>query len=312
VAKKKKKKKGAAGRARGSSDAGGEETSQARRPAAVQQDHGAVEPAAPEDRSILDQAELQRLVTQAVAQALEALRPEREADRDRVVRIEAAITTLGQQIESIAPRLTEAAAPTPDQGDVDSGRTKITRVQSETTRRAVTHARRQDLWISELNQSSPLPKPRPTIVGRALADLGATSRDAPLVSALTVFRHIREADARHLDQNAIWNLGSATSLDAIERNRATSGLTKLFDKRFERLVGAYLADEDRGQRWLTSTGKDVFDGWPDWQVDHDDKESEGTARPARRRPEGAAAEAIDGQEPPVDVGDRASDSGPSE
>ncbi len=305
------KKKGATGRDRGSSDTRDEEASQASRPTTVQQDHGAVEPAAPEGRLILDQAELQRLVTQAVAEAFETLRPDREADRNRVLRIEAAITTLRQQIESIAPRLTDAAAPAPDQGDLGSDRTTITRLRFE-TRRAVTHARRQDLWISELNHSRPLPKPRPTIIGRALADLGATSRDAPLVSGLNVFRRIRNANARHLNQTAIRNLGSATNLDETERNRASSSFTKLFDKRFERLVGACLASEDRGQRWLTPTGRNVFDGWPDWQVDHDDKECEGTARLARRRPEGAAAEIIDGQEPRGDGGDRGRVSAPSE
>jgi hypothetical protein len=293
------KKKGATGRARGSEKKVAKKKAE---PQAVGVETNAVEGSDADNQGILDGAELQRLVTQAVAQgatqALAAPVKERSADRERVGQIEAAITAIDQRLDEIATQLGKtAAAPTTDPVAATAS-TPIAQLASD-TRGAAVHAWRQSLWISETNQSKPLPKPRTTIVGRALSDLGATSRNCDEVTILEVFRLIRESGQHHLEPNVLGNLESARSTAKTKRNRATSGLTKVFNKRFDRLKKARLADEEADRRWLIGVGKDIFNGWPDWQVEHDDEECEGTARLARRRPETTGPQSGNAHEHPA-------------
>lgn len=244
-----------------------------------------------DDQAILDGAELQRLLTlaaaQGAAQALAAQAKKRSADSERIGRIEAALTAMDQRLGALANRLGETATAQPTPPEAAAASPPAARLASD-TRGVIVHAWRQSLWISETNQSKPLPKPRPTIVGRALFDLGATSKDCDAVTIVQVFRQIHSSGPHHLDQGAVWNLESAASAEPPERNRATSGLSKLFETRFKRLKNALLADEDADRRWLIGLGRDVFSGWPSWRVEHDDDGCEGEEHLARRRPEADA------------------------
>lgn len=271
----------------------------------------AVEDPEADDRAILDGAELQRLMTQAVAQALAAQSEEVNADRERMGRIEAMLTGLGHQLGEIATQLGDTAAAPTTAPVAATASDPNARLVSD-TRGSLVHGWRQSLWISETNQSNPLPKPRTTIVGRALSDLGATSRSCDEVTILEVFQLIHTSGQHHLEQNVLWNLESAASSVQAERNRATSGLTKIFNKRFERLKKAQLADEEADRRWLTGVGKDVFNGWPDWQVEHDDEECEGMAQRMRRRPQVATAATNDAQGQPAAPPEGGSVSGASD
>jgi hypothetical protein len=257
----------------------------------------AVEGPETDNRAILDGAELQRLLTLAAAQgatqALAAQEKSRSADSERIGRIEVALTAMDQRLGVLANRLGETASAQPSNPEgATAASTSAARLASD-TRGAAVHAWRQSLWISETNQSKQLPKPRPTIVGRALADLGATSRDGGEVTIVQVFRKIHASGRHHLDQGAVRNLESAASDDKSVRNRATSGLSKLFETRFNRLKKAQLAYGNADRRWLTATGRDVFNGWPGWRVEHDDEECEGEERLARRRPEATDDSAAD-------------------
>jgi hypothetical protein len=249
----------------------------------VAAESGAVESPEADNRTIRDGAELQRLVTQAIADFWAAQREERTSDRAQMGRIEVALTAMDQRLGVLANRLGETAAAPPTAPEAaTTASTPAARLASD-TRGAAVHAWRQLLWISETNQSRPLPKPRPTIVGRALSDLGATSRDCDTVTIMQIFQQIHASGQHHLDQGAVSNLDSAASDEQSERNRATSGLTKLFEARFKRLKKAQLAYENADRRWLTATGRDVFNGWPGWRVEHDDEECDGDERRARRR-----------------------------
>jgi hypothetical protein len=310
------KKKGATGRARGSGKTVAKKKAE---PQAEQKaaggEVGTVEGPEADNRAILDGAELQRLMKQAAAeggtQPLAAHGEERSADRERMGRIEAAIAAMGIRLGEIATQRRETAA-APTTAPVAATTSDPTARLVSETRSFTVDAWRQSLWISETNQSKPLPKPRTTIVGRALSDLGATSRNCDEVTILEVFRLIRASGRHHLDQNVLWNLESATSSEKIERDRANSRLTKIFNKRFERLKKAHLADEEADRRWLIAVGKDIFNGWPDWQVEHDDEECEGTARLARRRPEAAVAQSGDVHDHPAASAEGGSFSGTSE
>ena len=289
------KKKGATGRTRSASERIAAESPPASDQVAPQPADGIVLDAhQADDRALLDGAELQRLVTQAMEAFLASQREERTSDRAQMGRIEAALTAMDQRLGVLANRLGETASAQPSNPEAaTAASTPAARLASD-TRGAAVHAWRQSLWISETNQSKPLPKPRATIVGRALSDLGATSRDCDTVTIMQIFRQIHASGRHHLDQSAAWNLESAESDEQSERNRATSGLSKLFETRFKRLKKAQLAYENADRRWLTAIGRDVFNGWPGWRVEHDDEECEGDERHARRRPEALANEAAPG------------------
>jgi hypothetical protein len=267
---------------------------------APQPDDGRVVDAHPaEDLAIRDGADLQRVVTQVLQQFLAAGRDERNSDRERMGRIETTLTGLGSRFAGLASQFHEtAAAPSTAPEPAPAEPTPTARLVSD-TRSFYVHGWRQSLWISETNQSKPLPKPRTTIVGRALSDLGATSRGCDAVTIVQVFRLIHASGQHHLDQGPVWNLESADSSVRAERNGATSGLNKVFKKRFNQLKKAQLANEDAERRWLTGIGKDVFDGWPDWQVEHDDEDCEGKASLARRRPEATDESAAAAPEGPA-------------
>ncbi len=266
-----------------------------------------------EDQTLRDNAEPLRLVTQAVLQALEAQSTQGVEDQDRLARIETTLTGLDKRVGDIAQQLHQTAATTSatDSETLVDGSDTVARLRSD-TRAFHVQGWRQSHWISETNQSNPLPRPRMTIVGRALSDLGATSMNCKEVTILQVFQLIHESGQHHLDPKALRKLESAESVNKTERNRATSGLTKVFNKRFEQLKKARLADQEASRRWLTSFGKDVFNDWPDWRVEHDDDECEGEARLARRRPHVAQAAAHDAQEQQAAPPEDGSVSGPSE
>lgn len=283
------KKKGAAGAATRVSEQIAAETVSASDRVAPQPDDGRVVDAHQDDnRAILNGAELQRIVTQVVADVLAAQSEEVNADRQHMGRIEAALTGLDHRIAALSRRLSEISSAPPTAPEAAPAVNAPTPRLVSDTRGSLVRGWRQSLWISETNQSKPLPMPRPTIVGRALSDLGATSRNCDEVTTLQAIRQIHASGQHHLDQNALWNLESATSSEKTKRNRATSGLSKLFKSRFKQLKKSQLADDEADRRWLTSLGRDVFNGWPGWQVEHDDEECEGDERLARRRPEAGA------------------------
>lgn len=308
------KKKGATGRTRSASERTAAESLPASDQVVPQPTDGIVVDAhQADDRALLDGAELQRLVTQAMEAFLASQREERTSDRAQMGRIEVALTAMDQSLGVLANRLGEtASAQSSNPEAATSGSTPTARLASD-TRGAAVHAWRQSLWISETNQSKPLPKPRPTIVGRALSDLGATSRDCDTVTIMQIFQQIHASGQHHLDQGAVSNLDSAASDEQSERNRATSGLSKLFEARFKRLKKAQLAYENADRRWLTAIGRDVFNGWPGWRIEHDDEECEGDERRARRRPEASAnATPPGGTAPPAESAEGGSDSAASE
>ncbi len=229
------------------------------------------------DRLVLG-ADLTRLMTQLLAE-VQHLRSSDNTLSSRLGSIESAVQGMQERLPSL-------------QG---SGATAGTRPEnaSDTTitpsplpnllREGIVIGWRQSLWFGELNQSKPLPRPRSTFLGRALSDIGATHADGATFTIVGLFQHIQQQGPHHLDQNACGHLASIVGGDNAGRKLASSGLSKLFKKRFEQLQGSQLADEEADRRWLSPLGRDIFRNWPDWQVEHDDAACQGEARLARPR-----------------------------
>ena len=266
------KKKGAKKAARGAKKRAAKRASRA---VAGASSEARNEAAAMDDRFLTD-ADITRTLTQLLA-GVQSLTNGEDSVPDRLSRIESAqqtaqTTILGLQGRAItAGTASETPAPRTSQ-------------QHNSYREGQVHGWRQALWAAELTQSTPLPKPRTSFIGRAMFDLDAVEPSCPKFAIAKLFKHIKDEGSHHLDQNAILHLESVDGEAPNGRRLARSGLSKLFNKRFEQLCGFQLAaeDEDSDCCWLLPIGRDVFRGWPDWQVEHDDIHCQGELRLARR------------------------------
>jgi hypothetical protein len=265
------KKKGAKKAARGAKKRAAKRASRAVAGASSE----ALNEAAAMDDRFRTGADLTRTLTQLLS-GVQSLTNGEDSVPNRLSRIESAqqtaqMTILGLQGRALTAG-TASETPAPRTGQ-----------QGDQVREGIVIGWRESLWYGEYAPSGQMSLPRTSFIGRAMFDLNATRSNCDAFTIAGLFRHVRQRGLHHLALNVLQYLDSTTNPQQIVRNRATSSLNGIFKSRFDLLCRYNLAAEDADRRWLLPRGRDVFRGWPEWQVEHDDIHCQGELRLARRR-----------------------------
>ena len=143
----------------------------------------------------------------------------------------------------------------------------------------LTKLRRTDwrvfLWQSERREAehkdSKCHLPRPSIVGRALHDLGAFGKTHWQVAG-EIFQEIQAKGPDHLNDLIKTYLTNYVDSDGIKDKDIAGKLKTQLTPRLELLLRRAWVDTGGKGCWLTPRGKELFDGWPDYRVQDDDFE----------------------------------------
>jgi hypothetical protein len=131
------------------------------------------------------------------------------------------------------------------------------------------------LWQSERREAehkdSKYHLPRPSVVGRALHDLGAFGKTHWQVAG-EIFQEIQAKGPDHLNDLIKTYLTNYVDSDGIKDKDIAGKLKKQLTPRLELLLRRAWVDTGGKGCWLTPRGKELFDGWPDYRVQDDDFE----------------------------------------
>ena len=106
-------------------------------------------------------------------------------------------------------------------------------------------------------------------MGRAIRDAAIPGLLAEIVpSKRGIFLLIKQCGRHHLSEV------NAQLIDRKDKN-AASRIDKLFNARYQRLVKASLAKADIKGFGLRGYARELFNGWPDWEVADGDEECDG-------------------------------------
>jgi hypothetical protein len=158
------------------------------------------------------------------------------------------------------------------------------------------------LWQSERREAehkdSKYHLPRPSIVGRALHDLGAFGKTHWQVAG-EIFLEIQAKGPGHLKDLIRNYLTDYVKADGSKDTDIAGKLKKQLRPRLEILLKRNWVEIGGKGCWLTPRGKELFNGWPDYRVQDDDFECLGefmaasppiaaksTASPPRKLPAG--------------------------
>jgi hypothetical protein len=131
------------------------------------------------------------------------------------------------------------------------------------------------LWQTERREvehkDSKYHLPRPSIVGRALHDLGAFGKTHWQVAG-EIFQEIKAKGPDHLNDLIKTYLTNYVDSDGIKNKDTAGKLKKQLTPRLEILLRRAWVDTGGKGCWLTPRGKELFNGWPDYRVQDDDFE----------------------------------------
>jgi hypothetical protein len=113
--------------------------------------------------------------------------------------------------------------------------------------------------------------PRPSVVGRALHDLGAFGKTHWQVAG-EIFQEIQAKGPDHLKDVIKNYLTDYVKPDGSKDTDIAGKLKKQLTPRLELLLRRAWVDTAGKGCWLTPRGKEIFDGWPDYRVQDDDFE----------------------------------------
>jgi hypothetical protein len=131
------------------------------------------------------------------------------------------------------------------------------------------------LWQLERRQTehedSKYHLPRPSIVGRALHELGAFGKNH-WQAAGAIFQEIEVKGPHHVKQVIKKYLKAYVRPDGSKDKTISGKLGDQLAPRLEKLIRKYWVETGKKGCWLTPRGKEIFDGWPDYGVQDDDFE----------------------------------------
>jgi hypothetical protein len=248
----------------------------------------------PKDRELRDGAELVALVIQAVRKLQESNEKRESFEQKTDQRFEAVQKTLASTLEAVSDVYAELS----DTRQQRVGQSNSELLAEKTARWHLveqhrTHERRL-LWLLERRRSeradSDYVLPRPSIIGRALAELHDKTLDAAFTPA-DVFRRIQQRGEHHLSPAIIKALGRYRKPDGKIDTNVSGDFTKFLKHRVEGLVDAGYAIRTPGGIKLTPAGREIFEGWPAWDAHDDDIESGGYGPPRTGPTESGGLEA---------------------